>query len=76
MSGIDIQYGFNSTLSNTINSLNVLQTLTENPGVSSCRVEDIVLDNSNKELFAEACHKGIIIILFNNNSIYSSIEFA
>jgi hypothetical protein len=51
MSGIDIQYGFNSTLSNTINSLNVLQTLTENPGVSSCRVEDIVLDNSNKELF-------------------------
>ena len=49
MSGINVQYGFNSTLSNTINSLNVLQTLTENPGVSSCRVEDIVLDNTHSK---------------------------
>jgi hypothetical protein len=64
MSGINVQYGFNSTLSNTINSLNVLQTLTENPGVSSCRVEDIVLDNTHPKFSEVGGWNGIGAIFY------------
>jgi hypothetical protein len=64
MSTVNIQYGFQSTLSNTLNSLNLAQSFTENPGVASCRVEDIVLDNSHSRFDEVGGWNGIGAIFY------------